>query len=279
MKMAENPDLIPGIYNYCDRWCERCTFTSRCLTFLTEEEKKKESGYSPGSDGLNEEFWKGIKDNFSLAMEMVRDFAEKEGIDLEAAMESEEVEAAMVRSEKRSDDANAHQCSKMAVDYYRLVNNWLEEARGEWEGIREDLTSAFRLKLPGRDPENELVKLNDIMDVIRWYQYFISVKIHRALSGRAEDREEWPDDETTGDADGSAKIALIAIDRSIGAWAALNTEFPEQEDETLEILVLLDRLRKALESEFPDARAFIRPGFDEDLIFSTPINTSGGPKK
>jgi hypothetical protein len=23
-KLAENKDLIPGVYNYCDRWCERC---------------------------------------------------------------------------------------------------------------------------------------------------------------------------------------------------------------------------------------------------------------
>ena len=38
------------------------------------------------------------------------------------------------------------------------VNNWLEEARGEWEEIKEDLTSAFHLKLPGRDPEKELIK-------------------------------------------------------------------------------------------------------------------------
>jgi len=108
--------------------------------------------------------------------------------------------------------------------------------------------------------------LNDITDVIRWYQYFISVKIHRALSGRSEDREEWPDDDMTSDADGSAKIALIAIDRSIGAWGALNNEFPEQQDETLNILVLLDRLRKSLEREFPEARAFIRPGFDEETV-------------
>lgn len=266
IEMAENPDLIPGIYNYCDRWCERCTFTSRCLTFLTEEEKKRESGYSPGSDEMNEEFWKGIRENFFLAMEMVRDFVEKEGINLEAAMESEEVEAAMARSEKRSEVANAHHCSKAAVDYYKLVNNWFEGAGELWKEIKEDMISALRLELPGRDPEKELVKLNDITDVIRWYQYFISVKIHRVLSGRSEDREEWPDDDMTSDADGSAKIALIAIDRSIGAWGALNNEFPEQQDETLNILVLLDRFRKSLESEFPADRAFIRPGFDEETV-------------
>jgi len=56
IEMAENPDLIPGIYNYCDRWCERCTFTSRCLTFLTEEEKRESPVILPGSDEMNEEF-------------------------------------------------------------------------------------------------------------------------------------------------------------------------------------------------------------------------------
>jgi hypothetical protein len=68
------------------------------------------------------------------------------------------------------------------------------------------------------------------------------------------------------DADGSAKIALIAIDRSIGAWAILHREFPDREDETLKILAELQRLRNFLECEFPEARAFIRPGFDEDVV-------------
>ena len=26
-------DFIPGIYNYCDSWCERCLYTSRCMNF------------------------------------------------------------------------------------------------------------------------------------------------------------------------------------------------------------------------------------------------------
>src|SRR5258705_2000420 len=35
-ELAGNPDLISGIYNYCDRWCERCPLTSRCLVYATE---------------------------------------------------------------------------------------------------------------------------------------------------------------------------------------------------------------------------------------------------
>ena len=27
--LTDNPDFIEGIYNYCDRWCERCPLTAR----------------------------------------------------------------------------------------------------------------------------------------------------------------------------------------------------------------------------------------------------------
>ena len=32
----EKKSYISGIYNYCDRWCERCRFTSNCYLFTTE---------------------------------------------------------------------------------------------------------------------------------------------------------------------------------------------------------------------------------------------------
>jgi hypothetical protein len=65
------------------------------------------------------------------------------------------------------------------------------------------------------------------------------------------------------DSDGSAKVALIGIDRSISAWGIMLRYFPAYEDELLKILVVLEKLRKKVEKEFPDARSFFRPGFDE----------------
>lgn len=38
LSRAKDPRHIPGIYNYCDRWCERCLLTTRCLTFASEED-------------------------------------------------------------------------------------------------------------------------------------------------------------------------------------------------------------------------------------------------
>jgi hypothetical protein len=35
LDMAGNSRFISVIYNYCDRWCERCAFTGRCLTYAS----------------------------------------------------------------------------------------------------------------------------------------------------------------------------------------------------------------------------------------------------
>ena len=39
--------------------------------------------------------------------------------------------------------------------------------------------------------------------------------------------------------------------------------FPQQQDSILNILVYLDRLRRKAGAAFPDAGAFVRPGFDD----------------
>jgi len=38
LNLADNPRFIPGIYNYCDRWCERCPLTARCLNYAMSAE-------------------------------------------------------------------------------------------------------------------------------------------------------------------------------------------------------------------------------------------------
>ncbi len=40
-------NFIPGIYNYCDRWCERCPFTDRCMNYAME---KRRWGDNPPRD-------------------------------------------------------------------------------------------------------------------------------------------------------------------------------------------------------------------------------------
>ena len=89
LKRAKDPRHIPGIYNYCDRWCERCPLTARCLTFAMEEES---GSRAEDLDLANDRFWKKISESLQLASSLLQDLAEKEGIDLDAVVDEPEAD-------------------------------------------------------------------------------------------------------------------------------------------------------------------------------------------
>ena len=116
-------------------------------------------------------------------------------------------------------------------------------------------------------PEADAASIRDAFEVIHWYQDQIWVKLMRALDMDDIEREELDEEmrEFPSDSDGSAKVALIGIDRSIGAWGTLLSHSAEAEESIVEILVHLARLREEIEQQFPDARRFVRPGFDQEI--------------
>jgi hypothetical protein len=246
-KLAENPDFIPGIYNYCDRWCERCPMTSRCMNYALSEE---ELDNPQARDINNESFWKKMSEILQVTLEMVKEAAQEQGIDLDSL----DGKLAAEEYEKNRDIAEDHECGRAAKSYSQMVKNWFDSAEELFEGKAEDLSLQVQLGLPNSNPVGEAAGLKDSVDVIRWYQHFIYVKLVRAITGSLE--------EVSQDSAGSAKIALIAMDRSIAAWGQMSQHFPQHKDNILDILVHLDRLRGKAEELFPDARGFIRPGFD-----------------
>src|SRR2546421_8625439 len=77
--LTENPAFISGIYNYCDRWCERCPFTSRCLNFAMQQ---AEGLTQEQHDIHNQAFWDHLHQMFQQTMQMIQEDAQKRGIDL-----------------------------------------------------------------------------------------------------------------------------------------------------------------------------------------------------
>jgi hypothetical protein len=249
--MVDNPALVPGIYNYCDRWCERCTHGTRCLTFQMEQ---AEAGQLPpeAHDVNNAAFWQRIGAAFALAREMIDEYLKREGITLT----EEDLAAAAAQQRLDRVRVKKHPCCRAAHDYIGMVDAWFSTGAAAWRAVAKELEQAVELRLPGRAPRQEGDDLCAAVEVIRFYQYFLYPKIGRALGGRLDGDE-------FGDAAGSAKIALIAMDRSLGAWSQLLAHFPEREAATLPLLIHLEKLRRAVENTFPKARAYLRPGLDE----------------
>ena len=107
--------------------------------------------------------------------------------------------------------------------------------------------------------------VDDYVEVVRWYQFFIAAKLIRGLMSRIDENDYLVRDDPR-DSDGSAKAALIAIDRSISAWKLICELQPENADSIHRLLFQLEEMRSEAESEFPNARDFIRPGFDEPTL-------------
>ncbi|HEY0726430.1 MAG TPA: hypothetical protein VGD38_00065, partial [Pyrinomonadaceae bacterium] len=56
---------------------------------------------------------------------------------------------------------------------------------------------------------------------------------------------------------------LIGIDRSIAAWRWMQLAKPDRMESIVPLILQLERLRQRVEKAFPEARDFVRPGFDE----------------
>lgn len=229
-ELANNPDLISGIYNYCDRWCERCPLTSRCLVYATEQE---DNNVFENHDLRNEAFWKKLGNIFQETCEMITDWARNAGVDLTPNAEDDDT-----RYKRKRQLVDNHPLTKAGKKYANAASDWFRE-----------FDQAIEINDLG---------VSDAREVIQWYQYQIAVKTIRALSGRKEELEA----DLPKDSDGSVKVALIGIDRSIAAWRMMQLSLPEREESIVPLILQLDRLRRRLENGFPDARKFLRPGFD-----------------
>ena len=218
--------FIDGVFNYCDRWCETCALTSWCRLFADHARL----------DAAQDPTLKALVDAPPLPQDVppppprwMQEMIE----DLNAA--AADVASGKVSIPSVEVDVDKHPLVRRARDYGTNVHKWLKKQ----EGARD---------WPATDPRS----------VIAWFSIQIGAKIFRALFSRA-DAEEWDEDPGFHDDDGSAKVALIGIERSHAAWLRL----AEDGVNTFDFIKDLVWLGEALEREFPRARAFVRPGFDE----------------
>ena len=224
--------FIPGIFNYCDRWCERCPLTRRCRVYAKEQE------YADDGRGVKQEaFWRNLQNIFTETKELLREAAAERGIDIDTL----DLEEASESIEEKRRAVEQQTLMKLAEKYTKQASVFLKA---------QDLSG-------GTFDSTRL----EMLQIIGWYHFFIAAKINRALHAETDYEEDADFDAFRSDGDGSIKIALIAADRSITAWRVLLTD--ETSREIKPLIQLLETVRRMCEEKFPNARDFLRPGFDE----------------
>jgi hypothetical protein len=219
-KHVANLRHIRGIFNYCDRWCERCAMTSRCSVFAINQEHCPDAR---ARDADNARFWKKLSELFQGTLEMIREDAERQKISLE----SNDIQALAAEERRRESAVEEHDCPRAAKRYADMVDVWFKSAKPLFAEKKVALESQARMQLPGTNPASEAARLKDAAEVVQYYQHQIWVKLMRAVGSLLEEESEALD-EYPKDSDGSAKVALIGIDRSISAWSEMRLQFSDQ---------------------------------------------------
>jgi hypothetical protein len=217
--------------------------TSRCLVYATEQ--VGHNGVIENHDNRNEAFWHKLSAILVETRELISEWASEAGLDLTQFPEEEPK-----NRKRRRQLVDNHPLARAGKKYANNASDWF---RG-FDHLEKNEQSG---------------QLEDAREVIQWYQYQIAVKLMRALSCRTDGWEDEPEmADFPKDSDGSAKVALIGIDRSIAAWRWVQLSLPERLESIVPLILQLERLRQRVEKTFPEAREFVRPGFDEVLVMT-----------
>jgi len=250
--------FIFGIHNYCDRWCERCKFTAQCSVFQIDEErarKRAEKGI-PDND-----FTEIVSENFQIVRDMMEDIMENIMENTEFEPNALDLEAIEAEEEVLENFAKNHHLSKNSEKYLKQVSIWFDQNKTLLKAYKEAFENTYNLGINDTQIIRDYENTYEAVEIINWFHAQIHVKLMRAL--RHGDIDLSYEDPIQNDANGSAKVALIGVEKSIGAWGIIHKNFPEIEDRILEILVLLETIRKDILKEFPNVNQFLRPGFDD----------------
>jgi hypothetical protein len=239
---AQDPVLIPGIYNYCHHRCEQCPFTGRCFSFRQEQQEAHDHPERSLADHMEA--------NFTRAAALMKAWCEQHGIDLGAVEEMREAGESDTTTESSGEaKADADVLQQMARRYSSEAYHIVEPLSN---------LSRFHAWAPA---------VAAAIDTIGWYSGLIPAKIGRALHGAANEGQWVDDDPVQNDWNGSAKVARLAIAESIAAWRTLfeagDTPVDASIRETADLLAQIDR---DLAARFPLAMEFVRPGFDEPQV-------------
>jgi hypothetical protein len=221
--------FIVGIFNYCDSWCAHCPFTSRCRLFADAAE----------IDASLDPNLKAVVEAPPLPEDIpppppawLQELIDVMNAAASAPASSEEPEWIQPRVAPEHEHIDAR-----ATSYRARVRAWL----------RDDETS-------------DMADVDRPRDVVAWFHTLIPARVHRALTGLACGDD---DHLSARDHDGSAKVALVGIQRSHAAWLDLADRGRATDAEAASFIGDLIWLADELDRVFPRARAFVRPAFDE----------------
>lgn len=223
------------------------------MSYVMGKKLEERGGFEPERQEAQEDenIWSRLKAVFESTYEVLHELADERGIDVEDIYVSENINKEFwgeeyeirLKGQKEILLIGESDIIRICMIYEFLADKCLEK-------IFEFLD----------DREGKMEPIDEAMEVIGWYLDLIQAKMRRALCAYYYHSEK--EEDHTEDYNGSAKVALISIERSLENWQVVEKCCPHLKKDINHLVVVLEQLRSDIEAQFPTARGFLRPGFE-----------------
>lgn len=210
-------------YNFCDRWCERCSHERqmRCKLYHDEFEQKI-TCIAHGRELYDPEISEEVmRRQFEDVEEKIEQFMEENEINFDDIDDPE-----FGKIKKHIEFVENNPLDTTAEQYRKRTNEFLKDTFYNKEGLGLELTNDF--------------------ETVAWYHTLLPVKLHRALCGFHEPVNEG--EFALCDAVAQFAICRKAIVESVRALRRIEPYYPLHKNLITELLALLHNILSRIEA-------------------------------
>jgi hypothetical protein len=250
--------LIPGIFNYCDRWCERCNYTDRCRLYQSEAERNIRHILNDEDPNDPEIVMRDVAESLEDAMAMLEAQMEIEGISGEDFEDADDEDSQYFDDERGEVNElgkiikTPHPLAVQSDAFYKDVL-----------GLFNKMKSLFQEDPDTVEPVND--PLYENLKILLWYSPQISVKIRMCVGSKLKIENEKDEEEIEFEVEMmniNSRIAFTGMEKCLNSLQNIYNSQSVYQDEILPLLSLIKKIKDGFEKEFPAVHTFKRLYFD-----------------
>jgi hypothetical protein len=263
--VGSNTHTIPGIYNYCDRWCEKCKYTNHCSLFLTETQSEVDLILSDEDINDPDVYSKIVRDSLHKSFNKILNEKDDENID--KYIDDDFSERSFGEDEDLIEDEDDYE------DYEEIIAEENKFRNAEHTLIKKSekfFDDIFAYHEVNENKFAEMKKTEDTTnpfhqswDTLFWYSPQIHIKIRMCFYSLEKLKRDIVNEFETEMMNVNSRIAYTGMEKIIEALRQLAEIKTEHEQILLLLLNSMTQIKEEFTEIFPEAVTFKRPYFDE----------------
>ncbi len=229
--------FIPGIYNYCDRWCERCPHKDECYLYYKEQARRSQHqlyGEDPDDPDI---IMRDILNEFRETQVILNKKLKENKIDIR------ELRKQGLRFEKpRSFDFENKLAIKISQEYFNKTHKFLENFYKKYYNFLQE----YNIEIGIDDIKDEI-------EVISWYHNMLPSKVWHIYY----EYQNWKDEKDRKyknmikeDLPKYYDLIYKCYKKSVKSLKSLSSKRTEMQKEANDLLKILNKFNNELKKDF-----------------------------